>query len=160
MRMSKYFVTAALVGVVGVGQACTTKAAEDTKQETGATLDATRSGADKAIDATKDAGAAVKDAAVETADQAKDAASQVAEKSKDVASATGAAGTDGWITTKVKVKFVGERLLEGSDIAVDTRNHAVTLTGTVSSNAAKARAEVLAHGVTGVTRVDNQLVVK
>jgi len=160
MRLSTYLMTAALVGVVGVGQACTTKAADDTKQETGAALDATKSGADKTIDAAKAASDATKDAAAQMADRAKAVVDQVADKPADAASATGAAVTDGWITRTVQAHVADEPLLKGSTITVDTRNHEVTLKGTVSSNAAKARAAVIARGIDGVTRVDNQLVVK
>jgi len=66
----------------------------------------------------------------------------------------------GWITTKVKTKFVDETVLKGSDIDVDTDNHVVTLKGTVASTAARARAAAIASGTEGVTRVVNQLVVK
>ncbi|MDH4065309.1 MAG: BON domain-containing protein, partial [Acidobacteriota bacterium] len=74
-------------------------------------------------------------------------------------SETGEAITDGWITTKVHAAFVGEALLKGSAINVDTANHVVTLKGTVGSDAAKSRADTIASGTEGVTRVVNQLVV-
>ena len=51
-------------------------------------------------------------------------------------------------------------MLNGRDINVDTADHVVTLRGTVLSDAAKARAEVIASGTEGMTRVVNQLVVK
>lgn len=149
MRFSRCLMTAALVGVVSAGPACTDQAMEDTKRDAGAALDATKAGADKAIAATKQAGE-------ETADVAQD----VAQKTADVASAAGAAMTDGWITAKVKAKFADETVLNGSDINVDTTDHVVTLRGTVLSGAAKARAEVIARGTEGVARVVNQLVVK
>jgi osmotically-inducible protein OsmY len=55
-----------------------------------------------------------------TADQAKEIAGAVGVRTKDVVSATGEAITDGWITTKVSARFVDERLLENSNINVDT----------------------------------------
>jgi hyperosmotically inducible protein len=73
---------------------------------------------------------------------------------------TGEVITDGWITTKVSAKFVDEKLLKGSSINVDTKDHAVTLKGTVGSDAAKARAVEIARNTDGVVRVVNQLVVK
>lgn len=125
---------------------------------------AVKSTAGKAIDATKRAGEksadVAKDAAQTTGEKAKEVAGATAKKTKEVASATGEAITDGWITTKVKTKFVDDALLKGSDIHVETNDHVVTLKGTAASSAAKAQAAAIAGGTEGVTRVVNQLVVK
>ena len=67
--------------------------------------------------------------------------------------------SDGWITTKINWFFVGEDLLKGSDIDVDTKDNLVTLKGTVASPAARARALELARATDGVKRVVDQLVV-
>jgi hyperosmotically inducible periplasmic protein len=175
MSVSKYLMTAALVGVVFAGPACSDRAVDETKRDTGTALDATKAGADKAIDVTKtgvdkaidatkragdETADVTKDVAQKTADNTKEIAGEVAEKSREVASATGAAVSDGWITTKVKAKLADETVLEGSDITVDTNDHVVTLRGTVLSGAAKVQAEVIARGTEGVTRVVSQLVVK
>jgi hyperosmotically inducible protein len=64
--------------------------------------------------------------------------------------------SDGWITMKIHSQFVPEDALEGSDIDVDTRNGVVTLTGTVPSAAAKARAVALAKATDGVKNVTDQ----
>ncbi|MCM3881760.1 MAG: BON domain-containing protein [Vicinamibacterales bacterium] len=130
MSISRWLILTTLVGAVVAGQACTQKAADDTK-----------GGIDKALDATKDAG------------------EKTVDKTKEVVAATGEAITDGWITTKISTKFVDESLLKGSKINVDTNDHVVTLKGTVGSDAGKARATVIAHDTEGVTRVNNQLVV-
>jgi hyperosmotically inducible periplasmic protein len=95
-----------------------------------------------------------------TGEKAKEIAGATAKKTKEVVSATGEAITDGWITTKVKTKFIDETLLKNSDIHVETNDHVVTLKGTVASKAAKAQAAAIAGGTEGVTRVINQLVVK
>ena len=50
--------------------------------------------------------------------------------------------------------------LKESDIHGETNDHVVTLKGTVTSSAAKARAAAIAGGTEGVTGVVNQLVVK
>jgi osmotically-inducible protein OsmY len=68
--------------------------------------------------------------------------------------------TDDWITTKVKAKFLDVELLKKSDINVDTKDHVVTLKGTVASIAARNRAAYIAADMEGVTGVVNQLVVK
>jgi hyperosmotically inducible protein len=97
---------------------------------------------DKAIEATKKAG------------------DKTASVAKEVASATGAAVTDGWITTKVKAKITDETVLNGSDITVETDDHVVTLKGAVRSRASKDRALEIARGTEGVARVVDQLVVQ
>jgi hyperosmotically inducible periplasmic protein len=157
-------VMAALVGVACVAAACTETAVDKAKAETSAAVDATAAGADKALDATKKAGEktldATKDAAATTADKAKDVAGDVADKSKELASAAGEAVTDTWITAKVKAKFADEKLLNGVDIKVETNDHLVTLTGSVPSAAARARAVEIAQGTERVTRVVNNLVIR
>lgn len=104
--------------------------------------------AGKIEDKTKDAAEATKDAAVKAAD-----------KTKEGLSKTGEVITDGWITTRVKSKFIGEDLLKDSDIDVDTKDHVVTLNGTVMSAAARARAVAQAKEVEGVHRVVNKLTI-
>ncbi len=94
------------------------------------------------------------------ADAAVDAGRVAADKMGKAAEATGAAITDGWITTKLKAKFADEVMLKDNDITVETRDHAVTLTGTVPSAAARARAVEIATGTEGVKEVVNHLVVK
>jgi hyperosmotically inducible periplasmic protein len=152
--------TTILACVVFAGSACTDQAVDDTKRATGTALDATKKGADKAIDATRDAGDKTKEIAGKTADKTREIVGQVAEKSKEVASATREVVTDGWLTTKVKAKFGDEKLLEGSDIHVETNDHVVTLSGAVPSRAAKARAVAIAGGTERVTRVVDHLVVE
>lgn len=71
----------------------------------------------------------------------------------------GDAISDTWINTKVSWFFVGEDLLDGSDINVDTSNNVVTLKGRVPSEAARTRAKVLAERTEGVRQVIDQLVV-
>ena len=80
-------------------------------------------------------------------------------ETKEGLSKTGEVITDGWITTHVKAKFVGEDLLKGSDIDVDTKDNVVTLKGTVPSAAARARAAHEAKEVEGVHSVVNHLTI-
>lgn len=186
MSVSKWLISATLIGVVVTGSACTQKAADETINGTAITfdkpnagsdkaLDATKEGVDKAIDKTKEAGEKTvdvtkniaqktgdktKEIAGATADKTKEIAVAVGSKTKEVVSTTGEAITDGWITTKVSAKFVDETLLKDSNINVDTNNHVVTLKGPVTSDAAKARAAAIAGSTEGVTRVVNQLVVR
>jgi osmotically-inducible protein OsmY len=92
-------------------------------------------------------------------DKTKDAAEKAVDKTKEGVSKTGEVITDGWITTRVKSKFVGEDLLKDSDINVDTKDHVVTLKGTVMTAAGRARAVEQAKEVEGVHRVIDQLTI-
>jgi osmotically-inducible protein OsmY len=160
MNLSKCLTATILVCVVFAGSACSDSTLNDTKKATSKALDATRQGADRAFDATKDAGDKTKEIAGKTADKTKEIVGEIALKSKQVASTTGEVVTDGWITTKVKAKFADEKLLEGNNIHVDTNDQVITLTGTVLSRAAEARAVAIASGTEGVSRVVDYLVVK
>ncbi|MFO7692284.1 MAG: BON domain-containing protein [Vicinamibacterales bacterium] len=89
----------------------------------------------------------------------KDVDRSLAERTKAGMTKTGEVITDGWITTKVHWFFVGEDLLKGSDINVNTDNNVVTLKGTVTSGAGRDRAEAIAKRTAGVQRVVNQLTI-
>lgn len=167
MSISKWLISAALVCALGAGSACT-PGGEDQTTKTADTVDKavdeTREAGEKAAEDTRNVAEKIEDKTKEvagkTADKTKEIAGGIADKSKDVVSATGEAITDGWITTKVSAKFVDETLLKDSKINVDTKDHVVTLKGTVGSDAAKARAVAIAGGTEGVVRVVDQLVVK
>jgi hyperosmotically inducible protein len=185
MSISKWLIVAILGGVVVAGSACTQKTTDQSLSGTAVTadrpnaasdtvLDVTTRGADAVIAETKEAGVKsedevkniaqktgdkTKEIAGKTFDKTKEIAVAVGSKTKDVVSTTGEVITDGWITTKVKAKFVDETVLKGSDINVDTNDHVVTLKGTVASDPAKTRAAAIARGTEGVTRVVNRLVV-
>lgn len=114
---------------------------DQTKQIAGKTVDKTKEIAGKTADTTKEIGGAVGGIA------------------KEIATTTGDAVTDGWITATVSARFIDESLLKGSDIDVDTKDHVVTLKGTVRSSEAKSRAAAIARTTKGVRRVVNRLVV-
>jgi hyperosmotically inducible protein len=100
------------------------------------------------------------DQAKRSADATVDAGKVAADKVAEVAKTTGEAVSDGWITTKLKAKFADEVVLNGSDITVDTKDHAVTLSGSVLSPQAKTRAVEIANGTEGVRLVVSHIVVK
>jgi osmotically-inducible protein OsmY len=83
----------------------------------------------------------------------------LADRSRRGLSKTGDAIDDAWITTKVKWFFMGEDALEGSDINVDTNENVVTLKGTVTSEAGRARAKELAARTEGVKSVRDELTI-
>jgi hyperosmotically inducible protein len=68
--------------------------------------------------------------------------------------------TDAATTAEVKAKLLADSDVSGLKIDVDTKDHVVTLSGTVSSAVEKAKALRLAGEVTGVDRVDDRLTVK
>ena len=113
----------------------------------------------KTKDATKDAAKETKEATKDAAKATKDATKKGAEKTKDAVATTGEVINDAWITSKISADFVNEDTLKGSDINVDTKDHVVTLKGTVASAAGKARAEEIAKTTKGVKRVQNTLTI-
>ena len=91
------------------------------------------------------------------ADKTKDTSEKVVDKTKQGVSKTGEVITDSWITTRIKTKFMGEESLRASDISVETNDHVVTLSGTVVSAVAHAKAITEAKDVEGVHRVVDKL---
>ena len=67
---------------------------------------------------------------------------------------------DATLATNVKAKLTADPMLARSNINVDAKSGAVTLTGTVPSEAEKAKAETIAKGVEGVKSVTNSLTVR
>jgi len=114
--------------------------------------DKTKAGVDKAIDKSRDG--------LNTAyDKSKEGAGTAADKSAQGVSKAGEAITDVWIKARVKSKFVDEDVLKGSDISVDVNDHVVTLSGTVPSEAGRARAIEQAKQVDGVHSVVDRMVI-
>ena len=65
--------------------------------------------------------------------------------------------TDDVIVDQVKVKIADDSEVGGQAIQVDAHNGVVVLTGKVTNDKFKAKAEKLAKKVKGVTGVDNRL---
>jgi osmotically-inducible protein OsmY len=86
-------------------------------------------------------------------------AGKVGDATKKGAAKTGEVVPDGWISTRIKTKFMGEKSLRESDIKVDTNDHVVTLTGTAATPEARAKAVQIAKDVEGVNRVVDKLMV-
>jgi hyperosmotically inducible periplasmic protein len=186
MSSFRSLMSALALGALVAGSACSQNAADEAKREGDATLNAaqqhvdtavdkaqehvdtavdkTQEHVDTTVDKAQEAGESTADAgkniAQKTADKTKAIVATVGSKTSEIVSTTGGAITDGSITTAVSSGFVGEALLKGSDINVDTKDHVVTLKGVVGSGAAKTQAAEIARGTKGVTRVVNQLVVK
>lgn len=79
--------------------------------------------------------------------------------------ATGAAKaeqalSEGALTVKIKAKMALDDTVKAMSIDVDTNGTVVTLSGTVSSEAERAKAVQLARETAGVTAVNDRLVVR
>ena len=81
-------------------------------------------------------------------------------KTKGAGAESGDETTDSWITMKIKTDLTKEETLKGSDITINTKDKVVTLKGTVPSEQGKARAEQIAKGTQGVTKVVDSLTVQ
>lgn len=74
-----------------------------------------------------------------------------------VASGDSSPARDAWITTKAKVRMIGEEGLSPFDINVDTRDGVVTLFGIVGTDELKERAGAEIAKLDGVKDVENEL---
>ena len=70
---------------------------------------------------------------------------------------SGAYVDDSWITTKVKSDLLATKDIGSTHISVNTTKGVVTLSGTAKSQAESNKAESVAHAVTGVTMVHNDI---
>jgi hyperosmotically inducible protein len=91
------------------------------------------------------------------------AAKPAPDTSQKMAAATDKVATavdDGTLTAKVKAALLAEPGLRSLGISVDTKNGAVTLSGSVDSAASRDHAKDVASSVAGVATVIDQLTVK
>lgn len=95
----------------------------------------------------------------DTGERVGEADTDTGARAKDAGREAGSTINDGWITTKLKAKFVPEDVLDGSDIKVDTTNGIVTLSGRVPTQAAKARAREIARASDGVRQVIDKMTI-
>jgi hyperosmotically inducible protein len=99
----------------------------------------------------------------QTMDKAGDEISGAADKASvtisEQSNKTGIVIDDTQITTKVKAAIFAEPGLDTLQINVDTVNGVVTLSGSVDSMAHSDMAKALARNVSGVSKVNNQLIV-
>jgi hyperosmotically inducible periplasmic protein len=111
----------------------------------------------KATDAVQSTAGTVANATKTGAEKTVEVSKKAAGKTKNAVSKTGEAITDGWITSRIKTKYMADETLRASSINVDTDNHVVTLKGAVPTEAARTKALALAKEVEGVDRVVDSL---
>ena len=135
------------------------KGAEKTKAGVDKAIDKSAEGIGTAWEKTKD-GAEV--AWVKTkagTSKAADKSAQGASKAGEGIAKAGEAITDTFIKTRIHSKFVDEDLLKGSDISVDVNDHVVVLSGTVPSEAGRARAIEETKKVEGVNKIIDRMTI-
>src|SRR5262245_54759586 len=91
--------------------------------------------------------------------RARDAGAAVGEKAAEAANKAGELLTDGALTTKIKSKMALDDSVRARSIDVTTRDHVVTLSGTVRSVAEHDRAVQLAKETDGIRQVVDRLTV-
>jgi osmotically-inducible protein OsmY len=122
--------------------------------------DATKEGLNKAVDATAKGTKKAAEGAQKGAAEAGKGVGKAAEKTADAIGTAGEKVSDASLNTRVKGEFAKDPQLKNVAIRVDTKDHVVTLRGTVASDAVKARAEEVATRTKDVARVVNEIVVK
>jgi hyperosmotically inducible protein len=88
-----------------------------------------------------------------------DKVDKAADKSQSAAKSTGRAIDDGWIKSKIYAQYMADwnTVLDDSDIDIDVKDNVVTLSGTVKSAEAKAKAVATAKATDGVKSVKDNL---
>lgn len=114
---------------------------------------------DKAKGTAGTVGEKTKEGTKKVGEETKEGAKKVGEETKKGVSKTGEVITDAWITSRIATDFVPVDVLKDSNINVDTKDHVVTLRGTVMSEAGRKRAVEIAKGVEGVHRVIDRLTI-
>ncbi|OOG46110.1 hypothetical protein B0E52_05265 [Rhodanobacter sp. C06] len=75
--------------------------------------------------------------------------------SSEHSSSMGQAGSDAWITTKVKTELATTKGVSSTDISVQTVDGVVTLTGVLPTKVAVKKAVAAAQSIKGVKSVDD-----
>jgi len=96
----------------------------------------------------------------QTTEKAVDKMDEAAEKLGEQSDKAGEILDDSAITAKVKAAILAEPGLGVLQINVDTTKGVTTLSGSADSQQSSDRAKEIAGAVSGVNRVENQLVVK
>src|SRR5687767_9514716 len=115
--------------------------------------------ADRAGDKAETAANRAGDKAERAGDKAAAAGERTADKTVSATKKTGRAIDDGWIKSKIYAQYMTDwnTVLDDSDIDVDVENNVVTLSGTVKSAEAKAKAVATAKSTDGVKSVTDNL---
>ena len=98
--------------------------------------------------------------AKEVGSRAREVGSDVANKTAAAASQAGRTLSEGGLTAKIKAKMALDDTVKALNLDVDTNGTVVTITGTVATQAERAKAVQLAKETEGVTQVIDRIQVK
>jgi osmotically-inducible protein OsmY len=135
------------------------KAIDKSAEGVGAAAEKTKEGATTAWEKSKDGAEVAWVKTKEGTAKVADKSAQGAAKAGDGIAKAGEAITDTFIKTRIHSKFVDEDLLKGSDISVDVTDHVVVLSGTVPSEAGRARAVEETKKVDGVNKIIDRMTI-
>ena len=93
-------------------------------------------------------------------DKARETGAKIGETVATGAAKAEQALSEGALTAKIKSKMALDDTVKALSIDVDTKGTVVTLSGTVTSEAVRAKAVQLARETAGVTAVNDQLVIR
>ena len=95
--------------------------------------------------------------AKEVGSRAREVGSDVADKTAAAAGQAGRALSEGSLTAKIKAKMALDDTVKALDLDIDTNGTVVTISGTVSTEAERAKALQLAKETEGVTQVVDRI---
>lgn len=140
------------------------RAGEKTRNAIAGAVDKTKEAGRNVADKTKELTAGAAATAENAGDKTRTTASNAADKTENAAeragSRTASNMSDAAITAKVKAGLAAEKDTSALAVKVETEKGVVMLSGFVDSKAEAERAEKVAKGVEGVTRVKSTLKVK
>src|SRR6185312_4215134 len=135
------------------------KAIDKSADGIGTATEKTKEGAETAWEKSKDGAEVAWVKTKEVSAKVADKSAQGASKAGEGIAKAGEAITDTFIKTRIHSKFVDEDLLKGSDISVDVNDHVVVLSGTVPSEAGRARAIEETKKVDGVNKIIDRMTI-
>jgi osmotically-inducible protein OsmY len=135
------------------------KAIDKSADGIGTAAEKTKEGAETAWEKSKDGAEVAWVKTKEGSAKVADKSAQGLAKAGEGMAKAGEAITDTFLKTRIKSKFVDEDLLKNSDISVDVNDHVVVLSGTVPSEAGRARAIEETKKVDGVNKIIDRMTI-
>ena len=153
-------ITALSFGLAACGKSDDKTAGQKLDSAISQTQQAAENVGSKIEDGAAKAGDATANALDKAGEKVSNAADAAGSKIEEGAAKAGAALDDAGITAQVKTDLIKAPEISALQINVDTKAGAVTLSGTVPTDAIKTQAGDIAKAAKGVTSVNNNLTVK
>jgi len=112
------------------------------------------------LDTEQDTTSDLKEKTAKYGEKAEDKLNEIGNKLEKGIEEAAEVGSDAAITAQIKWKLAKDKLVQASDIEVDTKDRHVTLSGTVSTKQEALRAVQLAKSVDDVVSVDSNLKIR